>query len=159
MFMTDEARRTYYSIDIASQAGSEILLKKNHMYAYEVAISIHDHSQKKDQANCEALKHFNYSQCFEVVIASDVEPPIFGCIPPWMSNKNQCQETKVPFSMHPNSSCQKFAFNYGIPFSYNHKTKAELKCRQHCVKQMINVMKRSQAPTKGKKRIYCIHKL
>ena len=146
MFITDNAKKTYYTIDITSQTGDKMILKKDYLYSFEVTLSLFDHSKKANKVNCEPTKSYNYSKCFDERTAIDVLP-IFGCNPPWMASTNQCLETNVRLDTSENSPFQKFFLEYGKPYSYNQPTKAENMCKNPCIRQHINVITRSETPS------------
>ena len=102
VFFTDQRRNLHFKIDETTFSGDPIFLETStdimqHRF-YEVRFT---ETIRGDQGFCKSYPTGEFQTFKECNLASDDEEiiPVLGCLPPWMSPRNHCNETvTVPAS-------------------------------------------------------------
>ena len=81
LFITDPNYSSYILPDFTSMKGSVILVNPGKIYFYDVQISA--------LITCNKQNTDSYKNCVDEMIQK-VFIPTMGCVPPWLSNRNQC---------------------------------------------------------------------
>ena len=86
LIFTDKTYRSFYMPDISSHLGGEILVQSRQQINYDIYV--------KKTSSCKILdeKAENFPKCIETGLETRINKPL-GCIPPWLSDKNQCNGT------------------------------------------------------------------
>ena len=108
LFITDRNYRSYFSLDFTSQNGNPIIIPKDEIHFYDVDVKVIS-TCNVDDKNADADKD-KFKQCVDEEIQKLIGQPL-GCIPPWMSTYNQCNDTyPLYFANKINGFWKKFIF-------------------------------------------------
>ena len=149
VFVTDARRKTYFSIEFNSQGGDKMEVDINTNYAYALKLEIEDKTDPYNPDNC--LKDEDdetFEECVEREVQSDLQP-LLGCVPPWLSAKNHCNEIYTSQTALGKDLLAKGEFyqNYIIPGVYYDHNAAQRNCRKPCLKTKISVETRGKTTT------------
>ncbi len=131
VFITDRNFKTYFSVDYSSHQGSTILTGKAEEHMYEISL----HTVSSCQMTGDKIKQDDFDKCINDNILKTIGKPL-GCIPPWMSPNNNCNETydKDFFkSMIPDFDWEYVKKPYTL-----RNINLELTCRKHCSETTYN---------------------
>ena len=89
VFITDRNYSSFIMPDTASHVGKEIFMKPdtNHFINVEIKES---YNCKKDE---NPMSGEEYEKCVDDKIQKEFDQNNISCIPPWLSDKNQCNQT------------------------------------------------------------------
>ncbi len=127
VFISDGNFRSLFSIDSTSIKGYPIIVWENQSYSYEVDVSISSSCKVTSQEIVDTKEEFK--ECVDDKVQDAIGMPL-GCVPPWLSNKNQCNETyKHEFY---EIAIPNFVQSYVDPPFELGNIKIEKECRKYC---------------------------
>ncbi len=88
IFFTDEKYRSYYSLDFSSHQGNNIMVQQGKFLCINVNVNIY--------SSCNIAKDSTEKVDFQTCIDNKLKDdflPMIGCVPPWMSSFDQCNDT------------------------------------------------------------------
>ena len=98
---------------------------------------------------CRKGKKESFNDCVDREVTDDLLPE-FGCIPPWLSLNNQCNEIYAMDSQQGNIfhyTEGSLYENYTIPFLLYDQNKAQKKCKKPCHKTTFFIERRRKQVT------------
>ena len=142
VFITDRNFKTYFSVDYSSHQGSSILTGKAEEHMYEISL----YTISSCQITGDKIKKDVHDKCINDNILNTIGKPL-GCIPPWMSPNNNCNETyEKDFA---ESRIPDFDKEYvKKPYSLRN-INLEHTCRKHCSEttytvKLVEIQKKSR---------------
>ena len=93
IFVTDWRLETYLSPDFTSQTGDRLEISNGTNYGFVVKIEVEDLTDPYEKSSCVQVgdQSESFSNCVNTGITADLMPKL-GCIPPWLSPHNQCND-------------------------------------------------------------------
>ena len=124
LMFTDKSYRSYFMPDISSHLGGKILIKPGSLNNIDVQLKkfLGCDSNHKDE------KRHDFQTCIDSEINSKIGKPL-GCIPPWLSENNQCNETYPANFL---KRIPEFDDEYLWPPYTFANSKIEAKCKTSC---------------------------
>ena len=124
VFITDKNYRSYFSLDFSSHVGDKIEVPWGKTFYTDVKL--------KKTSKCMIKENdpqkFDFKHCVDKKLQNTVGK-LIGCVPPWMSTKNQCSPT-LNHSMDLKHGMAYF-LDYILPLEQMKKTNIETEC-EYC---------------------------
>ena len=134
VLITDRNYRSYFMPDITSHIGNKIFMKPKKENYVSVKIQVKSYCNDDNE---KPMKEDEFKTCVDHKIQNDLEQHI-ECVPPWLSNKNQCNKTYSNNFF--GKFKDKFYQTYTEPISYLlSNIKFEDECKQSCKEITYNV--------------------
>ena len=89
VLLTDINYRSYFMLDLASHVASKIFMKPKTMHFINVKIQEKNTCRNEEKPMSQA----KFKYCVEIKIQNEFEQNNVSCVPPWLSNNNQCNQT------------------------------------------------------------------
>ena len=125
VFITDRNFRSQFSLDYKSHRGEVAAVSKSEFALYDIDVSI--------RSSCEISPTMELKNTFDTCVEDELQKKVtetIGCIPPWMSRKNQCNKQYLQSFFH---GIPGFKQTY-ISSQYFFKSlKIESDCRKYCL--------------------------
>ena len=103
---------------------------------FEVDAQLYDDQKGKEE--CQGDPDYSYQKCVDDQIESGLLAKL-GCLPPYLSDKNQC--TTV---LKDNTTSDYVFYNYLAPYYYFMKSKVQKTCQTPCQYQIYTVTEGEQ---------------
>ena len=98
---------------------------------FQVEAELYDDLQGKQ--DCQGDPDYSYKKCVDDQIAADLLPKL-GCIPPYLSDNNQCTTVKQE-----STTSNHLLWNFMTPYYYFMKSKAQETCKTPCKYQIFKI--------------------
>ena len=133
--------------NLVQQIGEETGVQNTYHTALEVRIEIDFLAEQYDNQegipNCRS-EMMTYDKCVDEKIKADLLPKK-GCIPPWLSPDNHCDNIYDNKTFHNSVLDWKFYSDYIAPYSYFGQNPAEKACsRNECKQTRYHVQRRGR---------------
>ena len=138
IMITDPYQRTYFNIATLSNSGEKILLERLYQKVINIKVHIKDITDPLTKGTCENYdsRGNTYQDCVDEKMNEMLSPEL-GCLPPWLSPRNQCLNSYTgPEFVKFNATLSGHNFTEDIvdPILDMKKTKTELECLSHCLR-------------------------
>ena len=129
VWITDRSYRSYFMPDISSHVGKEILLRPRTKHFINVKIQERYNCKKDDKQMSEK----DFKKCVDEKIQEEFERNIISCVPPWLSDNKQCNQTYLDVSIFFGQFLQNLFYpNYIDMVGIMSNIRFEEECRQSC---------------------------
>lgn len=122
LIFTDKNYRSFFMPDISSHLGGKILIQSGKQTNFDIFV------KKTSSCNVMDVKTENFHECISNGIETRIKKPL-GCIPPWLSDENQCNGT-----YHDNflEAIPDFEGEFHWPVYTLHNSQLESECKTSC---------------------------
>ena len=124
VFITDRNFRSYFSPDYSSHRGEMAFAKMNSHSIYDIDVSI--------RTNCEIKQTMEFKEAFKACVEDELQKQLtgtIGCTVPWMSDKNQCNNT---YPANFTDALPGFYYNFTEPPYWLKALQLESDCKKYC---------------------------
>ena len=133
--ITDRNYRSFNMPDITSHIGSKIVMKPDTMHYINVKIQERQYCKNDENPVSEA----DHTKCVDDKIKDEFEKNNISCIPPWLSDKNQCTQTYPEMWEFYGKFLDVFITDYVDRVTILRNMRIEDECRQSC-KEMTYIV-------------------
>ena len=142
VFLSDKTYRSYFMPDTKSHDGPEIMIKPGKYQYIDVEI------QEKSDCTTESatpMTQNEFKKCVDDKIQKEFEEHNITCIPPWLSENRQCNQT-YSRKFYPYHFSKIFNKDYKDMVDILSNTKVEKECRQSCKEKKYVVKEKGAKP-------------
>ena len=126
VLITEGNYRSYFMPDITSQRGNKIFMEPKHSHYFDVQIQVKLFCRKDEKP----MTQDEFKKCVDDKIQQEFEENNVECVPPWLSNNKQCNQT-YPESFYGNFT-DTFLKDYIDMVVILSNIKSEKECKQSC---------------------------
>ena len=147
IFVTNKNYKSYFSLDFTSQKGNPISISYNENHSYDVEVEVDSSCNIRKEA---AFEKHTFAKCVDDELQRLIGKPM-GCIPPWMSLNNQCNDQYPDNLINENDALWK---KYIFPTLSLRNMEIEKKCRTFCSSVRYTIQLRDKNPLHMEHRPY-----